>query len=147
MGVFDNLLMQPISKVVKSFLDSQDIKASYVKGEHAGRFEFLCQVKNCSINVQIDVEEQQEFFVVKGVPDFVVPQEKIMQVLPVLNQCNRKNMFVKAQVDSQTGYLTFSMPCLAFEGSIKEKMVASAVITVANTIDSCINEIKQEVNN
>ena len=56
-------------------------------------------------------------------------------------------MFVKAQVDPQTGYLAFSMPCLAFEGSIKVKMVASAVITVANTIDSCINEIKQEVNN
>lgn len=146
MGLND-LLMKPISKAVKTFLDTQGVEASYVRGEHAGRFEFLCKVNNCAINVLIDVEEQQEFFVVKGTPDFAIPQEKIMQVLPVLNRCNRKNMFVKAQVDPQTGYLTFSMPCLAFEGSIKVKMVASAVITVANTIDSCINEIKQEVNN
>ena len=45
MSVFENLQMKPISKVVKSFLDSQNIQASFIKGEHTGRFEFACQAQ------------------------------------------------------------------------------------------------------
>lgn len=144
MSLFENLQMKPISKVVKSFLDSQNIQASFIKGEHTGRFEFACQTQHCPTNVQIDVDEQYEFFVVKGIPLVTVPSESINRILPALNRCNGKNMFVKVLADPQSGYLRFSMPCLAYEGSIKENMVASTVITVINTIDGSIEEIKQE---
>lgn len=131
--------MGKIANYVKEFLNSNDIKFLYIEQDLEARFEFGFLAGNSQVKVLIDIDEQREFVVAKGMP--VETIKSLEKIWPIMNQCNAKNMFVKIQVDPQNGELKFSMPCLAMGGAINQTMVATLIVTLINTMKDCIPQL------
>ena len=131
--------MGKIANYVKEFLNSNDIKFLYIEQDLEARFEFGFLAGNSQVKVLIDIDEQREFVVAKGMP--VETIKSLEKIWPIMNQCNAKNMFVKIQVDPQNGELKFSMSCLAMGGAINQTMVATLIVTFINTMKDCIPQL------
>lgn len=101
--------MGKIADHIKKVLERNELHFETTHNKDTGLITFSFGVKgdNVRITVNVVVDEEMERYMVRCYPDWYVPKDKRLDILPMLNDKNITRWLTRVGVDPEDGELAF----------------------------------------
>ncbi len=136
-----------LSEKIRKFFDDNEINFDFQpkeKDDELDSYEAGFKGNNGSFKIRLLVNEEAEWLLVLGFPQFVVPKKYMDRAILSANHFNSSRLFVILTIDPEDGEVCFRMGVHTEESTTPEH-VGRAVWTVCNAIDHDTPELMESI--
>lgn len=127
-----------INDKVKRFFDENEISFEFTPAtsdDELDAFEAGFKGRNCNFKLRVLTNQEKEWMLVIGFPNFQVPQKYMEQAIRAANVLNRDRLFVLCYVDPDDGEVGYRYGLMVTPDTSGE-VIERAIWTVCSAADN-----------